>query len=269
MAACVVRLDRRPGAGQHCVSIAGLAPGLDPSKLERFLRECGGPLENLIIHQSQYGERGSNFATAQFFCEMDRDRCVHNCDQRLLNGRWIQVTRQSKTGGWSSDGAILELPAAKAIELMNHFLGFNGWTSEILSLGAVGEGTAIGFEARVVVRVASSDVESMASAVGDCGTCMAGAAGAEVGARRKKTAVTNAVKAALARLAIIAFPSGKVAVRAIEMPADAALSRARASVAAPPVASHAHAYVLPLAPPSAVPSAAVPTGQPDPVENVD
>lgn len=221
MAACIIRLDRRPLSGQHCVSISGLAPSVDPAKLERCFRECGGPLENLIIHETQFGTGSSNYATAQFFCEADCERCRHHCDGLLLNGRRMQVTRLTKTSGWSANGAFLELPATKCIELMNHYLGFNGWTSELLGLTAVAVpastagATAVGFEARVCVRVMSCGMEVIGSSVGDSGDVVAGVSGGEINARRKKTAVTNAIKATLSRLTLVLFPSGKVVVKEV------------------------------------------------------
>jgi len=231
MSACLIRLDRRPAAGQFCVTLSGISPNTDPAKLERCLRECGGPLENLIVHESHFGESRALNATAQFFCEADCERCRSNCDGLLLSGRRIQVSRLNKSSGWSSNGAVLELGFAKAIELMNHFLGFNGWSSELLGFEIVANGSgtsagtpaavlaAAGYEARVRIRVPGSGVDLIGTGVGDTGSVVglgSGAAGFEVAARRKKTAVSNAVKAALARLVLVLLPSGKVLVRVVE-----------------------------------------------------
>ena len=233
MSACLIRLDRRPAAGQFCVTLSGISPNTDPAKLERCLRECGGPLENLIVHESHFGESRALYATAQFFCEADCERCRSNCDGLLLSGRRIQVSRLTKSSGWSSNGAVLELGFAKAIELMNHFLGFNGWSSELLGFEAVANGSgtsagtstavlaAAGYEARVRIRVPGSGVDLIGTGVGDTGSVVglgSGAAGFEVAARRKKTAVSNAVKAVLARLVLVLLPSGKVLVRVVEAP---------------------------------------------------
>ena len=229
--ACMIRLDRRPPPGQYCLTVSNISPEADLAKLEQRLRSSGGPLDNFIHHKSQFGTGESHFATVQFFCATDCERFRHECDGMLFSGRRIRVTPLKRSSGWSP--TPLELSASNAIELMNHFVGFNGWSSEIIgiqliSASSVGPHSAgasssrgansdchAGFEAKVVVKVAGSDIAIQGVGVGDTGTILAGAAGFEAVARRKKSAITNAVKAALSRLIIVLFPSGKVVVREV------------------------------------------------------
>ena len=215
----LIRLDRRPLSGQFCLAVDGLAPSIDPAKLERCLRECGGPLENLIIHRAV----DRQWATVQFFCEADCDRCRQQCDGMVLEGRRVAMRRLTK-GALSSNAGVLSLSAAKAIDLMNHFIGFNKWSSEVLELwkpeAPESAASSCAFAARVRVFVSGDVVvegigDSTAS--GDSGDECALAAGAySPSARCKKAAVTNALKAALAQLVVIRFADGRTVVRVVE-----------------------------------------------------
>lgn len=230
----VIRLDRRPLSGHFCLSVNGIAPATNPTKLERCLRE-GGLLENLVIHRAP----DRQWATAQYFCEADCEAVRQQCDGMVLDGRRINVARAGKL---SSVRGILPISASKAIDLMNHYVGFNRWSSEVVSLrrrdaANVGGGDSEGgvgrrsgdnaFSACVRVMAGGVIVEGVGDSDGvsegyDEGVAFAAADGQPsmvplvACARCKKAAVTNALKAALGHLAIIRLPDGRVLVKVVE-----------------------------------------------------
>eukprot|EP00325_Prymnesiales_sp_UTEX-LB-985_P004762 CAMPEP_0174705396 /NCGR_PEP_ID=MMETSP1094-20130205/8640_1 /TAXON_ID=156173 /ORGANISM="Chrysochromulina brevifilum, Strain UTEX LB 985" /LENGTH=262 /DNA_ID=CAMNT_0015903557 /DNA_START=13 /DNA_END=801 /DNA_ORIENTATION=- len=217
----LIRLDRRPLGGQFCVWVDGLAPSTDPAKLERCLIQRGGPLETLVVHQAS----DVQWATAQFFCEADCERCRQHCDGMVLDGRRVQVRRPTKGQRESSSMYNQSLSSIKAIDLMNHFLGFNGWSSEVLALwkpeAPDGVASSDIFSARVRVSVAGGIVVEGVSDSASTVDMAVGGGLADLAyapsARHKKAAITNALRAALAQLVIIRFPDGRAVCRAVEI----------------------------------------------------
>ena len=127
----LIRLDRPPA--DFCVSVSGLAPALEVSKLTSYLREMGGPLWSLVVHE---GAGARRWAMAFFYCESDCERCRHQCDGLVLAGMRLSTQRLTKLRGVDHPAAGREgIPAFKAIDLMNHYVGFNRWSSALLHLG--------------------------------------------------------------------------------------------------------------------------------------
>ena len=245
----LIRLDKLPSDWKHSVSINSLALSVKTDQLVDILRECGGPIANIVVHQAP----DRQWATAQFFCESDATRFCQSCDGRALGGIRIGVRRlrvgsnyassssQATPGPMSSQappgpqptGRALDITALRAIELVNHYLGFDGWSHELLELSRVEEEaggenepppppmttTTTPYRARVRVH-AGGVVVSGTGVGGDDATSDASQAAPSSfasGGRSHKAAITNALKAALQKLAIIRFPkSGKVVVRAID-----------------------------------------------------
>ena len=255
VAAELIRLDRRPAAGRFCVSVNGLAQTTEAGKLDRLLSHCGGPLADLVLFKEATGSGhlARQWAKAQFFCNADAERCCQECDGCIIDNRRIEVARlpplKLSDGDFTSTRDF-ELSAPKAISVMNHLCGFNGWSSEVLELRPAEESTVSGrtsvqlrsdatatgsdgvhacghiaHVARVRVLVHADGVE----AIGEGGsTSEERWSGGEVlgrpstitqgerGSRSKKSAVTNALRDALIRLAIVRFHDGRVTVRAVE-----------------------------------------------------
>ena len=227
----LIRLDRPPA--DFCISLSGLSPTLEVSKLESYLRELGGPVWSLVVHENSEGQR---WAMAFFYCESDCEKCRQQCDGLVLAGRTLSTRRLTKLRGSSHPAAGREgIPASKAIDCINHYVGFNQWSSELLGLtpamdaraanAAGGGGSEDVFVARVRVTLASG-LEVTAEATN---RDFASSLDAETSnstseptvdwerrAQHKKAAVTAALKAALAKLCLIRFPNGKVVVRALE-----------------------------------------------------
>ena len=173
----------------------------------------------------------------QFFCQADCDRCRQQCDGIVLDGRRVALRRLTK-GALSSNAGVLSLSAAKAIDLMNHFVGFNRWSSEVVKLWKPeapesAAGRSVAFSARVRVLVSGgvvvegvSDSAATADAGDEGGPAAVGAYATS--ARHKKAAVTNALKAALAQLAVVRFADGRTVVRAVEVAGGAAANASAA-----------------------------------------
>ena len=226
----LIRLDRPPA--DFCVCISGLSPTLEVSKLQNYLREMGGPLWNFVVQQEDSDEDGKRrWAMAFFFCESDCERCRQQCDGLVLAGMRLNAKRATKLRGNSNPAAGREsVPSAKAIEVMNHYVGFNKWSSELLSVeltedrkqaSAASPSDLYSARIRLVVTDGPEVTAEATSGdfVGRTNTqCSASslAADQERRSHMKKASVTAAVSAALAKLCIIRLPNGKVVVRAVE-----------------------------------------------------
>ena len=228
----LIRLDRPPA--DFCVSVSGLAPTLEVSKLNSYLIEMGGPVWSLVVHE---GAGGRRWAMAFFYCESDCERCRHQCDGLVLAGMRLSTQRLTKLRSADHPAAGREgIPASKAIDLMNHYVGFNRWSSELLHVGpaADADGATSGtdlFMARIRVLVAGGlevTAEGIGGGIGSRLHAESSAASQskpskaphtidwERRAQHKKAAVTEALKAALAKLCIIRFPNARVVVRAVD-----------------------------------------------------
>ena len=251
MAAELIRFDRPPA--DFCVHLSGLSRSLEVSKLERYLREVGGPLWSLVVHEDSGGS-GQRRAMAFFYCESDCERCREQCDGLVLAGKMLSTRRLTKLRGSSHPAAGREgIPASKAIELMNHYVGFNHWSSELLHVGpaaddceAVASKDVDLFLARMRVTVAAGPEVTAEATSGDFGGKLLGE-GWDRRAQHKKAAVTGALKAALAKLCIIRM-NGQVLVRAIETAPNPQPSACLQSTAVPasrkrPLACASHAPV--------------------------
>ena len=220
----LIRLDRPPA--DFCVSVSGLAPALEVSKLTSYLREMGGPLWSLVVHE---GAGARRWAMAFFYCESDCERCRHQCDGLVLAGMRLSTQRLTKLRGVDHPAAGREgIPAFKAIDLMNHYVGFNRWSSALLHLGPATDADDATiptdtFLARMRV-VVDGGLEVTAEGIGggDGSRPHAESSAAEHTSdwerrsHHKKAAVTEALKAALAQLCIIRFPNARVVVRAVD-----------------------------------------------------
>ena len=223
----LIRLDRPPA--DYCLAVGGLAPALEVSKLEACLIERGGPLWSLLVHEdSSGGER--RWAMVFFYCESDCERCRHQCDGLVLAGRRLSTRRLTKLRSNHPAAGREGIPASKAIDLMNHYVGFNQWSSQLLHVGPAADERPSTcppqpsvFAARMRVSVAGGLEVTAEATDGGIRSDLHGESSVtnvavewERRAQQKKASVTNALKAALAKLCIIRLPNGKVVVRVVE-----------------------------------------------------
>ena len=276
----LIRLDRPPA--DFCVSVSGLSPTLEISVLERYLRElAGGPLWSLVVHEDSGGGR-RRWCMAFFYCESDCERCRTCANGLVLAGSMLSTQRLTKLRGSNHPAAGREgIPVSKATDLMNSYVGFNQWSSELLDVGVAAGGDAAGagsaadrFVARMRVTVPAAGLRVTAEATGEgmASKPYAASSAWECRAQNKKAAVTGALKAALAKLCIIRFSNGKTVVRALElaapaMPLPVALKPQQTST---PTSSASHPKKRPLAEAcNGAVGAAVPSGHPDRCEDQD
>jgi hypothetical protein len=286
----LIRLDRRPGAWLHCFNVNGVAPSVEADRLCKYATECGGPVCNFIMHTEAGGRR---WATVQFFCDSDAQRFCHNCNGRVVDGRRLEIRPLARTltetaAAAADDGrGPVDVPAAKTVELVNHFVGFNNWSSQVLDIKQVEPAqtqpppeqqppplaapppapnvpTVPTYRAWARVVVAGVTADGTGESNGEVGCGSTSGTSAHDRAQRigqaKKAAVTNAMKAALTTLVIIRLPTGKVVVRSLgsSAPAGAAAASApaasapaapaTAAVAAGPAAVPPHALTVPTLP---------------------
>lgn len=246
----LIRLDKLPSDWKHSVSIGSLLSSVELERLSQALIECGGPLANLVLHKAP----DRTWATAQFFCDGDAERFRHNCDGRRFCGQRLEVKRLIVRSGLVLGGSTpgptpvtgahaLDITASKAFELLTHYLGFDGWSHELVDIQPMppgdrdgsftgGSSGASSYRAHVRVHAGGAcvlgvgesghhpgEAASQVPAMHRPGETAAGGVGGErvmhVG-HLKKAAVTNALKAAVRKLALVRFPGGKVCARAID-----------------------------------------------------
>lgn len=238
----LIRLDVRPPAFAFMVSIDGISPITTYDKLKRCLAECGGLVDNLTLNRvlDEHDQPTRQYALAQFYCASECERCRHELPMRYIDGNRVTVRRYSGSAAATSGAATPRLTIAKAIDVMDHFVGFNQWAHELLELESAAPAyydqrgaprpPATGAElqvaaaaeqkARVRVHVRSSGLAVEGMAVHKAEPGGGGGAAAESLVERlawtKKAAVSHAVLAALATLAIVRLPSGKVLVRRLD-----------------------------------------------------
>ena len=192
----VISLGHRPLAGTNMLLVKNLSSGTSPERLHRCLCECG-----LIDNLNWDGS--TSWATVQFFSRVEAEACARECDGRILDGKVVRVAPLASPKASSAPVAPpLPLPFSKASEVMTHFLGFSGWSHQIMQVRRVshtdlkpGHSQA---EVEVGVRVLAGGlaVERTAGGKGEH------AHAAEAVGQALKSAVTNALKETLSTLAI-------------------------------------------------------------------
>ena len=214
----------RPKPGVNLLTIRGFSPNTSPEKLHQIFSECG-LIDNLVIYKSDDRSRGS-WATVQYFSSGECSLCLHSNNGRVVDGAFLSVYPMPSGTNRSQRPAedVPQLSASKGIDMMNHFVGFSKWSHEVLSIRwqALQGVTANGQQrpaAEAVARVRVSCPGGVTIELEGVGTP---GEGGQLG-HAPKQAVTNALKAALCGLAIVRWPSGKVAVRLLPEPSvDAA-----------------------------------------------
>ncbi|KAL1500406.1 hypothetical protein AB1Y20_013063 [Prymnesium parvum] len=206
----VRRCSVSPSEGANRVVVRGFPPKMTHEKLVRVFSECGLIATLVLYTPEDHTQMG--YALVQYFSQSEFLQCIHMNDGRNIDGRQLHVYPLPADG--KRDQALPEgvtLPASKAIDMMNHFVGYARWSHEVLSvrpLGAVSPGQSeVQMSARVRVTCAGDvtiEQEGIGQGEGDS---------RDIVGQAMKKAVTNAVKAALSGLVILRWPCGKAVVR--------------------------------------------------------
>ncbi|NXN09027.1 RDM1 protein, partial [Indicator maculatus] len=217
---------RVPTGSARTLLVWGLEP--DPS-LEHSLFSVFskfGLLYSLRAHRNAAVAGPGFYAVIKFYSAADASRAQHACNgQRLFQKSPVKVCVCTKQKGFQQQ--VLALSSTKCQELANHYLGFHGWSSRIITLqnvsGLDGENKELGkasqrqsvkFLCAVEVTVPSHGVCSRGVALGE--------ADVEDGAgplefltatrRAQKLAVGRALSSSFQKILLVVLENGKVAV---------------------------------------------------------
>ena len=133
----LISLAHRPLAGENMRLVRNLSSKTLPERLRSCLCDMG-LIDNVVLTRQE----GRQWATIQFYSRLEAEACQRECDGRMIDGSRIRVTglAPSKAATEPSESAKpLPLSVDKAREVMNHFLGFSGWSHSITSTKRVGE----------------------------------------------------------------------------------------------------------------------------------
>ncbi|NWX50026.1 RDM1 protein, partial [Steatornis caripensis] len=106
-------------------------PGLEHSLFSAFSKF--GPLYSVRAHRNAAVAGPGCYAIIKFYSAGDASRAQNACNgQRLFQKSPLKVCVCTKQEGFQQQ--VLALNSNKCQELANHYLGFNGWSSRIITL---------------------------------------------------------------------------------------------------------------------------------------
>ncbi|NXG66440.1 RDM1 protein, partial [Hemiprocne comata] len=106
-------------------------PGLEHSLFSAFSRF--GPLYSVRVHRNAVVAGPGYYAIIKFYSAGDASRAQRACNgQSLFQKSPLKVCVCTKQKGFQEQA--LALNSNKCQELANHYLGFNGWSSRIITL---------------------------------------------------------------------------------------------------------------------------------------
>ncbi|NWI63847.1 RDM1 protein, partial [Todus mexicanus] len=156
---------RVPSGSARTLLVWGLEPQLEPG-LEHSLFSAFskfGPLYSVRVHRNAAVAEPGYYALIKFYSAGDASRAQRACNgQRLFQKSPVKVCVCTKQKGFQQQ--VLALNSTKCQELANHYLGFNGWSSRIITLqnvsGLDGENEELGkaFEKRSVKYLCAVEV---------------------------------------------------------------------------------------------------------------
>lgn len=127
-----------------------------------------GPFHKRNFYLKLGADRELQFAFVYFFFRCDMTRCARaasiSFNGRVLRFLAPQNTEDADRVARAEYAHIYQLRDAECVEIANHFLGFNGWSDDILSLNESGRGDG-SYEASVRVRVHKFDVTVVGTAI--------------------------------------------------------------------------------------------------------
>ncbi|NWX92710.1 RDM1 protein, partial [Nothoprocta pentlandii] len=217
---------RVPAASAQTLLLWGLeaAPGLEHSLFSAFSQF--GPLYSVRVHRNAAVAGPGCYAVLKFYSCRDARRAQRVCNgQRLFQKSPLKVCVCTKQRAIQMP--VLALNSNKCQELANHYLGFNGWSSRIITLQNVS-----GFDNENEEMGKTSQKQSlkyvcvMEVTIPNHGVCSRGVGLAEADVengedplefvtatrRVQKLAVGKALSSAFQKILLVVLDNGKVAV---------------------------------------------------------
>ncbi|NXJ84944.1 RDM1 protein, partial [Trogon melanurus] len=217
---------RVPAGSDRTLLVWGLEPelGLEHSLFSAFSRF--GPLYSVRAHRNAAVAGPGYYAVIKFYSARDASRAQRACNgQKLFQKSPLKVCVCTKQKGFQQQ--VVALSSNKCQELANHYLGFNGWSSRIITLqnasGFDGENEELGrtsqqrsvkYMCAVEVTVPNHGVRARGVALGE--------ADVENGEdplefvtavrRAQKLAAGKALSSAFQKILLVVLENGKVAV---------------------------------------------------------
>ncbi|NXG24419.1 RDM1 protein, partial [Grallaria varia] len=217
---------RVPAGSARTLLVCGLEPQprLEHSLFSVF--SSFGPLFSVRAHSNAAVAGPGCYGVIKFYLARDASRAQRACHGHSLFQRApMRVCLCTRQKGFQQQGPALS--SSKCQELANHYLGFNGWSSRIITLqnvsGFDGEKEELGktsqkgsvkFLCALEVMLPNHGIRSRGVALGE----------ADVGAgadplefltatrRAQKLAVGKALSAAFQKILLVVLENGKVAV---------------------------------------------------------
>ncbi|NWU93285.1 RDM1 protein, partial [Upupa epops] len=199
-------------------------PGLEHSLFSTFSKF--GPLYSVRAHRNAAVAGPGYYAVIKFYSGVDASRAQHACNkQRLFQKSPVKVCVCTKQKGFQEKA--LALSSTKCQELANHYLGFNGWSSRIITLqnvsgfegendelGKVSQKQSVKYLCAVEVTLPGHGVQTRGVALGEADV-ENGEDPLEFVAttrRAQKLAVGKALSSAFQKILLVVLENGKVAV---------------------------------------------------------
>ncbi|KAM6041963.1 RAD52 motif-containing protein 1 [Chlamydotis macqueenii] len=217
---------RVPTGSGRTLLVWGLEPepGLEHSLFSVFSKF--GLLYSVRAHRNAAVAGPGYYAVIKFYSAGDASRAQHMCNgQRLFQKSPLKVCVCTKQKGFRQQ--VLALSSNKCQELANHYLGFNGWSSRLITLqnvsGFEGENEELGktLQKRSVKYLCAVEVT-----LPNHGVCTRGVALGEAevensddplelvtaSRRVQKLAAGKALSSAFQKILLVVLENGKVAV---------------------------------------------------------
>lgn len=200
---------------ENCLQVGGISPRTSYEKLYARLSACG-LLKQLQLHQNNWGQ----FALAHFYSRAECESCRQQLDGCMLDERRLNVQRLNREFEGKLRGQGQPLKVCQAIDVANHFLGPTGWSHSVETLEcqalrrAVPPALTAEAQYRARVHVSGTGFHVTAEADGWATSDNERPWTAQGNAR--KAAISNALRMALSKMAIVRLASGKTLVQILQ-----------------------------------------------------
>ena len=200
-----IALRFRPTGKAKTLILHALGARTDEKKIHTILTKFG-LTDTVALHRGK-----KNWALVSFVSSMDADTCIANLDRALIDGQTVRVRR------WKEIRPNVYIPtqAIQLVNIMNHFLGFSGWSHSVQGSPYLRElrvpdvtspNTKFEAEFEARARVWGFGFDG----IGHGGGAHSSEDKCEAVTRARKKAVTNALKDVLSRVVMERDAVGQV-----------------------------------------------------------